>query len=71
VLPFTDLSEEKNQDWFCDGIAASNIALHLTRRHHRQRASGRCRSSMTRCGVSSAVRSGERHLGAAQMSAKR
>ena len=21
VLPFTDLSEEKNQDWFCDGIA--------------------------------------------------
>jgi TolB-like protein len=21
VLPFTDLSEEQNQDWFCDGIA--------------------------------------------------
>jgi TolB-like protein/Tfp pilus assembly protein PilF len=21
VLPFTDLSEERNQDWFCDGIA--------------------------------------------------
>lgn len=21
MLPFTDLSEEKNQDWFCDGIA--------------------------------------------------
>ena len=21
VLPFTDLSEKKDQDWFCDGIA--------------------------------------------------
>jgi TolB-like protein len=41
VLPFTDLSEEKNQDWFCDGIAEEilNALTQLPRLHVAARTS--------------------------------
>jgi adenylate cyclase len=73
VLPFTDLSEEKNQDWFCDGIAEEILnaltqlpGLHVAARTSTfsfRNAADDLRSLGEKLGVSTVVQGSVRRAG--------